>query len=107
MMALSELFAGFVYKRCLYPSGLFGPRAAWKWIRGYLIRHCSDPGCRIDIHGWKLRIPLSHQLPFYLSRLPYYDRLPGRMVEYLLPRQEQVGIVDVGANIGDLSLIHI
>lgn len=49
---------------------------------------------------------LSHMLPIYKATLPLYDTALPRIAEYLEKNNNDINIVDVGANIGDtVSLI--
>jgi FkbM family methyltransferase len=43
---------------------------------------------------------LSHPLPIYLKRHPFYDRLPERISKYVHNRYDHLICIDVGANIG-------
>jgi FkbM family methyltransferase len=53
------------------------------------------------IHGRKMKINLSHQLPVYQTLHPSYDTLPRRLAAFLRGRHGALRCVDVGANIGD------
>jgi FkbM family methyltransferase len=55
----------------------------------------------MSVHGRPLKLPLSHTLPECLSKYPFYDRLPGRLSDYLFNKYGFIKCVDVGANIGD------
>lgn len=53
-----------------------------------------------------LRMPESHQLPFYYSKFPLYDRALPRICKEVAKIDRHLTFVDVGANIGDtVSLI--
>jgi len=68
----------------------------------------NDPVCTLPVHGQPLDVPLSHALPDRLTRLPFYDRLPQRISEYLHSKGEPFSCIDVGANIGDtLAAFHL
>lgn len=64
----------------------------------------GDPTCTMSVHGQKLRMPLSHQLPMYVAVHPLYDALLQRVCAYLRHRKGSVVGIDVGANIGDTIL---
>jgi FkbM family methyltransferase len=48
-----------------------------------------------------MQLPLSHRLPMYLRRHPYYGKLPKRLGAYIRAQFGNLCCVDVGANIGD------
>ena len=91
--------ATFVYQRALDSRGI--RRKIWHFARKILIKLFHDPTCSLPIHGRILKLPLSHGLPEYLKDHENYDRLPGRISEYLHKTQNNVTCIDVGANIGD------
>lgn len=55
----------------------------------------------MEIHGKTLKLPLSHALPQYLGRFPHYDRLLGRLSDFVHTTYGFLKCIDVGANIGD------
>lgn len=91
--------ATLVYKQYLASSG--ARRWVWFFVRKALIRLLNDPTCSLPIHGRHLKLPLSHTLPNYLKRFPFYDQLPRRISEYIHHKQGHLNCIDVGANIGD------
>ncbi len=91
--------ATFVYQRFLGSTGF--RKKFWKLARKTLIQIAYDPACRLSIHGRILQLPLSHALPEYLKAHPHYDRLPGRISDFIRQRQGAVRCIDVGANVGD------
>jgi len=91
--------ATVVYERYLSSKG--ARRIGWFYIRKILIKLLNDPPCSVLIHGRRLQIPLSHQLPDYLEKYRFYDRLPRRISEYVHVSQGHLNCIDVGANIGD------
>lgn len=91
--------ATFVYKKVLNSRGT--RRRIWQASRLILTKFLHDPTCLLPIHGRLLKLPLSHALPAYLMANEHYDRLPGRISEYLHQTQGNVRCIDVGANIGD------
>lgn len=88
-----------VYKGLLASSG-FKSRL-WYVLRQILIKLRFDPICSLSIHGFELKIPLSHQLPAILKYCQYYDKLPSRISAYIHQNNKHLICVDVGANIGD------
>lgn len=89
----------FIYERVLNTSGL--SRQLWNLSRRVLVKLFNDPPISMSIHGTILQMPLSHALPIYLKDYPFYDRLPGRLTEYLYDKDGFLKCIDVGANIGD------
>lgn len=91
--------ATLVYTQYLTSSGL--RKKAWSLVRKAMIKVLNDPTCILQIHGMRLKLPLSHSLPAYLKQFPFYDRLPQRISEYIHQKQGHLSCIDVGANIGD------
>ncbi len=91
--------ASFVFRRVVASKGLAG--RGWSLARRLLIRWRDDPTCTMPVHGRSLRINLSHGLPIYQARHPFYDSLPRRLGEFLRSRHRALTCVDVGANVGD------
>lgn len=61
----------------------------------------------MDVHGRTLKLPLSHALPHYLKIFPHYDRLPGRLGDFIRGKYGFLKCIDVGANIGDtIAALH-
>lgn len=83
----------------------FSSHAA-KALRVLTLKLGFDPPCKVQVAGMQLPLllPLSHQLPFYRSRHPYYDRLPGLLATYLRETRGSLYMIDVGANVGDTIL---
>lgn len=91
--------ATFVFNRSLQSAG--ARRRFWRLARKVLIRLYGDPVCCMNVHGRKLKLPLSHELPTYLNECPFYDSLPGRIADFLRAREGRINCIDVGANVGD------
>ena len=89
----------YVYEKLLKSHGL--SMRLWKLSRALLIKLLGDPSCSMSIHSKILKLPLSHNLPLYLSNHRFYDRLPARLSEYIHSKYGFLKCVDVGANIGD------
>jgi FkbM family methyltransferase len=66
-------------------------------LRRLLVR-LGDPLVTWRVGNADLRLPLSHELPFYRHDHPEYDRAIGRIAA-------EIGgpVVDVGANVGDTA----
>jgi FkbM family methyltransferase len=91
--------ADYVLRKCVSTSG--ASHLFWTRVRRLLVHTFNDPPCTVTAHGLTLRLPLSHELPTYLRLLPHYDRLPGRLSEYLHSQHGPLKCLDIGANIGD------
>jgi FkbM family methyltransferase len=89
----------FVFRNVITTKGF--SRKVWLRARHLLIRWLDDPTCTMQIHGRRMKVNLSHQLPVYQSLHPYYDTLPRRLAVFLQGRHGALRCVDVGANIGD------
>lgn len=95
----------YIYTRFLYSNRL--GHLFWSVVRKLAIQLYKDPYCLLAIHGRTLQVPLSHSLPIYLQRFPYYDRLPSRLGSFIRAQYGNLYCVDVGANIGDtLAAFH-
>jgi FkbM family methyltransferase len=88
-----------VYRNCLSSRGV--ARKVWSLARKTMIKWMGDPVCSLPIHGRDLKLPLSHCLPSYLKKYPFYDRLPGRICDFAHATDGLLNCIDVGANIGD------
>jgi FkbM family methyltransferase len=96
--------ATFAYQQLLRASrgGLHrNPARLWAGVRRTLIRLLADPDCTMEVHGRRLQMPLSHELPRNLLKYPLYDQLLGRVSDYYHERQDRLTYIDVGANVGD------
>ena len=88
-----------IYDRLIRSRGI--ARRLWSGSRALLVALLDDPSCVSEIHGKRLEMPLSHALPGYLHEFPQYDRLLGRLSDFLHRRDGHLTCIDVGANIGD------
>jgi FkbM family methyltransferase len=91
--------ASLVYRNYVR-SGRVG-RGLWFLPRKALIKLFGDPVCTMMVHHRPLQMRLSHSLPIYLNDHRFYDRLPQRISQFILRKEGQVTLIDVGANIGD------
>jgi len=89
----------WILQRYLCSSGPL--KGTWDLARKLAVRLLNDPACEFEIHGKRLRMPLSHKLPIYLNDCPLYDRLPRRLGAYARRKCGPLKCIDVGANIGD------
>jgi FkbM family methyltransferase len=65
----------------------------------------GDPIVEYELCGSKLRIPFSHELPFYRRVYPYYSENLGRIAAGLSAKYGAFAVIDIGANIGDSAAI--
>jgi FkbM family methyltransferase len=58
------------------------------------------------VHGAELVLPLSHNLPHYVSAHPFYDSALPQLASFLRQRRKSpLTVIDVGANFGDTAAI--
>jgi len=88
-----------LYKRLLASHNL--SEKLLNLCRKIFIKLFHDPSCTLNIHGKQLQLPLSHQLPIYLKHHPFYDKLLGRLSDFIYYKYGHLKCIDVGANIGD------
>ena len=91
--------SSFIYQQSIR-SGRF-VRRFWSLPRKLLVKLFGDPVCSMPVHGHPLQMRLSHSLPGYLQDFPCYDRLPGRLSQFVKRKSNRLTVIDVGANIGD------
>lgn len=91
-------FLSWIYRCELRSKGL--ARWFFRGVRLLVIRVFHDPSCEMEVHGKMLRMPLSHPLPQYAHRFPYYDSLISRLADFVR-RRSPLRLIDVGANVGD------
>ena len=84
------------------PSNLPSRGARWGLVRARraLIR-ISDPLVTYRIGKTSIRLPLSHDLPYFQRDFPFYSRNLGRIAALALRARPDLAAVDVGANVGD------
>ncbi|MSU35322.1 MAG: FkbM family methyltransferase [Pedosphaera sp.] len=61
----------------------------------------SDPLIEWELEGRKLRLPLSHDLPFTYRDHPLFCRNLTRLCQWVRTRSSELRMIDVGANVGD------
>ena len=70
-----------------------------------LMRKCilkyQDPMIQAEVSGFKLDIPLSHNLPFIFKAYPQYASNLGRLAKLVKEKYINLTCIDIGANIGD------
>jgi FkbM family methyltransferase len=76
-------------------------KAVARQARRLIVRH-GDPLVEIRVAGARLLAPLSHDLPLYQRSFRHYDTALPRLARHLQTAcGGMLGVVDVGANIGD------
>jgi FkbM family methyltransferase len=85
------------------PVNGFGNRARYRLLRGIrrLRLLISDPRVTFSLRAYNLRLPLSHELPFYRRTFADYATNLGRVSFYVRQKYPDFTMIDVGANIGD------
>lgn len=81
------------WRRCLAKIGLEILIRAGNWFGGINVT--------IPLWGKYLCMPVTHRLPIYMAENQFYNDLPRRVAMFLRNQCGQLGLVDVGANIGD------
>ncbi len=72
-----------------------------------LLVSLGDPAVTFDVAGSRLRMPLSHDLPWNVRRFPRYSENLARLARATLAKYPDLAVVDIGANIGDsLALVR-
>jgi FkbM family methyltransferase len=64
-----------------------------------------DPLVTYRIGQVALRLPLSHQLPYYRRAFPEYSTNIGRIGAAILQKYPNLSLIDIGANVGDTVAI--
>lgn len=102
-MALS-LYHSLIYNIVLFSSHKKA-RIAWKINREYdrlLATGSNNSPVLTFLNKKPLLCPFSHKLLFYQKDFPLYDRQLPRLCNWLAStKKREIGIIDVGANIGD------
>jgi FkbM family methyltransferase len=91
------------------PMDGLGNRARYHLLRGLrrLRLFVSDPAVDCSLGAYNLRLPLSHELPFYRRTFPDYACNLGRVSFYARQKYPNLIMIDVGANIGDsVAIVH-
>lgn len=65
----------------------------------------GDPNVTYRIGRVALKMPLSHQLPYYRTTYPQYSSNIGRIASAVQQKYPDLTMVDIGANIGDTVAI--
>jgi FkbM family methyltransferase len=91
------------------PLDGLGNRARYRLLRGVrrLRLLVSDPAVNFSLGAYNLRLPLSHELPFYRRNFADYAVNLGKVSFYARQKYPELTIIDVGANIGDsVAIVH-
>ena len=65
----------------------------------------SDPAVDFPLGAFNLRLPLSHELPFYRRKFPDYACNLGKVSFHVRRKYPDLTMIDIGANIGDSAAI--
>jgi FkbM family methyltransferase len=67
----------------------------------------SDPAVDFFLGTFNLRLPLSHELPFYRRKFPHYASNLGKVSFHARRKYPDLTMIDIGANIGDsVAIAH-
>jgi FkbM family methyltransferase len=91
------------------PTGGWANRAKYRLLRGLrrLRLFVSDPAVSCSLGAYNLRLPLSHELPFYRRKFPDYGLNLGTVSFFARQKYPNLTMIDIGANIGDsLAIVH-
>jgi FkbM family methyltransferase len=67
----------------------------------------SDPAVDLLLGTFNLRLPLSHELPFYRRKFPHYASNLGKVSFHARRKYSDLTMIDIGANIGDsVAIAH-
>lgn len=85
----------------------FANRLQYRILRGIrkLRLLFSDPLVSFSLGPFKLKLPLSHELPFYRRSHPTYAVNLGRISRAVSRKYPELTVIDVGANVGDSAAI--
>jgi FkbM family methyltransferase len=85
------------------PINGLGNRARYRFLRGIrrLRLFVSDPEVNCSLGAYNLRLPLSHELPFYRRKFPDYACNLGKLSFHTRRKYPHLTMIDIGANIGD------
>jgi len=84
-------------------------RIRYRLLRGTrrLRLFVSDPAVTFSLGAFNLRLPLSHELPFYRRKFPDYACNLGKVSFHARRKYPDLTMIDVGANIGDsVAMVH-
>ena len=91
------------------PINGLGNRARYRLLREIrrLRLFVSDPAVYFSLGTYNLRLPLSHELPFYRRKFPDYATNLGKVSFHVRRKYPDLTMIDIGANIGDsVAIVH-
>ena len=91
------------------PINGLGNRARYRLLREIrrLRLFVSDPAEYFSLGTYNLRLPLSHELPFYRRKFPDYATNLGKVSFHVRRKYPDLTMIDIGANIGDsVAIVH-
>jgi len=65
----------------------------------------NDPPIEYELDGYKILIPLSHNLPIYRAIFPTYSENLGAVIASAAKKYDDVTVIDIGANVADSAAI--
>lgn len=90
--------AQVVHRQWLTSNGL--RHRIFGHIRRRMIQ-VADPLVRCTLYGAEFWLPLSHDLPLGLKKVPHYTTNLARLARYMVAKYPDLAAIDIGANIGD------
>ena len=93
------MISSFVYRRVL--NGNRVTKRVCVIARRIMTKTDDGALCSMNVHGRDLIMPLAHPLPLHLNQFQFYDRLPGRLAQFIRAKFGAIKCIDVGANVGD------
>ena len=74
-------------------------------FRRHLIRRHNDPTVTYRLCGYRLKLPASHDLPYFLKIHDQYEQNLKRICDYVAFTYPEMTAIDVGANVGDTAVL--
>jgi FkbM family methyltransferase len=70
-----------------------------------LVSKFVDPLIVYELNGRKIKLPISHRLPFYIHLNELYSQNVGRIGKIIRSKYKNLSAIEVGANVGDTITI--
>ena len=70
-----------------------------------LVSKFVDPLIVYELNGRKIKLPISHRLPFYIHLNELYSQNVGRIGKIIRSKYKNLSAIEVGANVGDTIII--
>lgn len=94
-----SFLASKIYQCLLATNSRFLEKILLK-IRAGVLKFANPPIC-LSYRGFKLKMPFSHTIFYFQKIFPNYDMQLLKIARYIQRKEGRLGVVDVGANIGD------